>query len=41
MIFADAHIYARVVLCATLTHDDVASLGKLSAEDLETEAFAF
>lgn len=41
VVFAQTDVFAGVVLCATLTFDDVACLGELAAEELQTETFAF
>ena len=39
VILADANILARVVLCAALTYDNVASLYLLTTEMLKSESF--
>lgn len=41
MILAHAYIEAGVMHCAALTFENVASLSKLTAENLHTESFAF
>lgn len=41
VVLTNADIFAGVVLSATLTFDNVACLGELSAEELEAESFAF
>ncbi len=41
VVLAQAHVLAGVVLCATLTLDDIACLGELTAKDLHAESFAF
>ena len=39
MVFADAHVFTWVVLCASLSHDDVARDCFLSSENLNTQPF--
>ena len=39
VVFSDAHVRAWVVLCATLTYEDVASLDCLTSEMLKSESF--
>jgi len=39
-IFSDANIFSGMVLCATLTDDDVAGNGRLATKDLNAEALA-
>src|SRR5690606_2427822 len=41
VVLADAHAHAGVVLGAALTHDDVAGLDGLAAEQLHAKAFTF
>ncbi len=41
VVFAHANVQARMVNGATLTFDDVAGLGKLTTENLDSESFAF
>ena len=41
MVTTDAYVEAGVMLCAALALDDVASLGELTAEELDAESFAF
>ena len=40
MILAHAHIHARTMNCATLTTDDVASLGKLTTINFHAKSLA-
>ena len=41
VVLAHAHVLTRVVHCATLTLDDVAGFAILTAENLNSESFAF
>lgn len=41
MVLADTYTSTWVMLSATLANDDVASLSRLTTEELYTEAFAF
>ena len=41
MVIAHTHVEAGMMACATLTDDDVACFGVLSAEKFHTQSFAF
>lgn len=41
VVLTHAYVQARVVHCATLTFDDIACFGVLTAKNLHTESFAF
>ncbi len=41
VVFTHTNVFTWVVNCATLTFDNVTSFSKLTAENLNTESFAF
>jgi hypothetical protein len=41
VVFANANIFTRVMLCAALTHDDVSSNATLTAKDFDAQPFRF
>ena len=41
VVFAHTHVLAGVMNCTTLTLDDIACFAILTAENLNTESFAF
>ena len=41
VVFANAHVFTWVMLCAALTHDDVSSNATLTAKDFDAQPFRF